>query len=141
MSEFVFPSPDQPEFFRSRGIGSDGGLPCLVTGRILGFCPNISGFPRGLAGAHRVIAMLGGRAKLAYRHHEPNYIQVKIGVSEEHTDVLTRLHRGITFLDGIITPKIIDYALHRGPPPFPISVIEGMSAEIDALKRLHAEAV
>lgn len=103
---------EHPEYFSSRGQGSDYNIPSLVTGNHLEFCTNIAAYVRSKEAGERILAMLKGRARLDLRAYEPNYIQIKIGVEDQYVGVLTRLHEATVLMEGIITPRIIAWALY-----------------------------
>lgn len=103
------------ELWSPRGIGMDYRLPCLVTGEPLDMCPNVSGFVRSREAGERVVAMLGGRARLDYRPREPRWTQVKVGVKPEHEAVLERLCSAAA--DGVLTTSKIQWALDPEKSP------------------------
>lgn len=102
---------DHPEYWSPRGIGSEWNLTCLVTGKEEKLMPNISGFVRSKAAGERIVKMFNGRARLDFRTYEPNWIQVKVGVLEEHKEVLVRLQNAVMTCEGMLTPEIIQWAL------------------------------
>ncbi len=122
-------------FFRSRGIGSEYGLTCLVTGEQKGLMDNISAFVVSRLEGERAVRMLKGRPFLDYRPHEPDWIQVKVGVIHEHRLVLTRLHEGTTALNGILTPQLLKWALlpdqFPGYEPFVLRRLKETQARLD----------
>lgn len=102
---------DHPEYWSPRGLGSEWNLTCLVTGKEERLMPNISGFVRSKAAGERVVKMFDGRARLDWRESEPNWIQVKVGVIEEHKEVLVRLFDAVMTCEGMLTPEIIKWAI------------------------------
>lgn len=102
MNDMVYWSP--------RGIGCDG-VPCFVTKNMkCDLRSNISGFVSSREDADKVVNIFGGYARLDFRAHEPNWIQVKVGVEKEHTEVLDRLMAACS--DTILTPKKLAWAVN-----------------------------
>lgn len=134
-----------PQFFRPRGLGRDGNFPCLVTGVHLDFAENLSGFVTSKTAGEKVLAMLGGRARLDYRDYEPNWVQVKIGVAKGHEAVLQRLCDATAACDNIISPRMILWALDPescpGYEPHGLKMYRQIRAEYDALKKSLAAPV
>ncbi|QIG71122.1 hypothetical protein EVB32_015 [Rhizobium phage RHph_TM39] len=113
-----------PAYWHARGIGYEWNLPCLVTGvhDKNALMENISGFVSTREEGYRVVNMFfGGRARLDVRKHEPNYLQVKVGVMKEHREVLERLMDANTISGGILTIKNVMWAIdpenHPGYDP------------------------
>lgn len=111
--------------WNSRGIGSEFGLPCFVTGAPStgpgDLKPNIAAFVESQeAGTVIVASMFNGLARLDYREKEPNWIQVKVGVVKEHKAALEELDRLTRANNNIITPTIIkaarEFSLSRQAP-------------------------
>lgn len=97
-------------YWSPRGIGCDS-VPCFVTKNSkFDLRPNISGFVSSREDGQKVVDMFGGYARLDYREHEPNWIQVKVGVEKEHEEMLDRLMIAIN--DGILTPKRLAWAIN-----------------------------
>jgi len=82
------------EFFNSRGIGSDSIAMDFITGDPIEgpIAANIAAYVRSKKAGEHIVDMFQGRARLDYREHEPNYIQVKVGVNVENTGALQLLH-------------------------------------------------
>jgi hypothetical protein len=103
-----------PEQFSSRGIGQEWNLHCFVTGTPpkgdVDLKPNIAAFVESRQAGERVVAMFNGLARLDYRPHEPNWIQVKVGVLPEHIDALRELDRLTREGGDVISPEIIAQA-------------------------------
>ena len=96
------------EFFRSRGIGMDH-CSCFVCGtKGLVYLSNIAAFVQCKEAGERVVAMFSQGARLDYRAHEPDRVQVKIGACDEHLSNLERLDT--LTRDGIITKARITSA-------------------------------
>lgn len=104
-------NPEHPEYWRARGVGFGVGT-CLVTGETDVGGPDIAGFVSSREAGERVVALFGGRARLDYRDFEPNWIQVKVVVKEEHKDVMTRLMSASSCCEGMLSPRMILWALH-----------------------------
>lgn len=104
---------NKTENFRSRGIGFEYNLNCFVTGRqpTAGFgLDNIAAFVDSREAGERVVEMFNGLARLDYRPKEPNWIQVKVGASEQHLPQLEELNRLTRNNGNKITKKIIEQA-------------------------------
>ena len=108
---------DHPEFWRARGVGSNGGWKSLVTGEFVEFGPDISGFVSSKEAGERIVDLLDGRAYLDFRPFEPNWIQVKLIVEKEHRGVLQRLYDANLVCEGMIRPRTIAWAID--PEQFP----------------------
>lgn len=121
----VVPS-DHPEYFKARGIGFDWDLTCLVTGEQRSVMPNVSGFVRSREAGERVVALFSGRAFLDFRASEPRWCQVKVGVIEEHKEVLERLCSASWACNGMIDSNVIAWALD------PLGVPGGQPAGLKA---------
>lgn len=99
------------EFFRSRGIGLDL-CTCFIcgtndrTGNGHSYLHNIAAFVQCKAAGERVVKMFQRGARLDYREHEPDRVQVKIGACDKHLENLKELHRLIA-KDGVITQEMI----------------------------------
>jgi hypothetical protein len=135
MSAHPFPQDlDHPEFFTPRGIGIDGGFPCLVTGVYLDCAANIAAFVVSREAGERVVSMLGGRARLDFREYEPNWLQVKLGVSKGHEAVLQRLYDATSSSGNVITPRMIAWALDPaecpGYQPYGLRRIDEMKSRV-----------
>lgn len=99
------------EFFRSRGIGLDS-CACFVCGaqqnrneRGSVFLNNIAAFAQCKEAGERVVAMFPQGARLDYREHEPDRVQVKIGACDLHLPHLQKLD--LLVQDGIISENRI----------------------------------
>lgn len=87
--------PEGGDFFRSRGVGLDEVPSCFVCGadRSGEYSPNISAFVQCKEAGERVVCdLFQGRARLDFREHEPDYLQVKVGTCKEHESYLDELH-------------------------------------------------
>jgi hypothetical protein len=105
--------PDEGgEFFHSRRIGLDHTPACFVCG---GDSPrmrsNIAAFVRTKEAGERIVGMFDqvrGGARLDYRNHEPDRVQVKVGACDDHLKRLEFL--GSICQDGRITEERIQAA-------------------------------
>lgn len=107
---------DHPEFMNPRGIGSNGGWISLVTGESVDFGPDMACFVSKEAG-ERIVKHLDGRAYLDFRPSEPNWVQLKLIVEEEHKPVLVRLYDALVVSEGMIRPRLLAWAID--PVNFP----------------------
>lgn len=93
------------EHFRSRGIGLDSGLTCFVCGgSSSGYLKNIAAFVNTKEAGERVVALFdafNGGARLDYREHSPDRVQVKVGACGKHGPHLKKLD--LLCEDGRIT--------------------------------------
>lgn len=118
-----------------RSVGSNGGWASLVTGQHVDFGPDLSIFVQNRSDAFRLVdwvtptleeqreiaAVLDpenqhrvkrvDRAKVDYRDFEPNWLQVKLIVEEEHRAVLERLAEAVSLRDGYLDEALIQWAL------------------------------
>lgn len=99
------------EFFHSRGIGLDN-VPCFMCpGSETTLRDNIAAFVQCKAAGERVVEMFrkiaGGGARLDYRNHEPDRVQVKVGACKKHRPNLDRLNELVGESDGILTENIL----------------------------------
>jgi hypothetical protein len=85
--------PEGGEFLHARPIGKDWVPACFVCGKPLELAPNIAAFVQCKEAGERVVKLFEGRARLDYREYEPDRIQVKIGVCEDHGDQLEELYK------------------------------------------------
>lgn len=97
------------EFFRCRGIGSDVTPGCFVCGGDRKIYENIAAFVQCKESGERIVGMFSEGAWLDYRHHEPDYVQVKIGACRKHIKNLRRLRE--LSKDGIINEDRIKKAI------------------------------
>lgn len=130
-------------YWQPRGIGSNGGWPCLVTGNFVPFGPDLSGFVASKEDGEAVVEMFGGNAKLDFRPSEPNWIQVKVIVGDEqHRAVLQRLYDGVTILGGFLNPKVLAWALepeaHPGYEPLALRTIRELKAKLEEARSILA---
>lgn len=95
------------EFFRSRGIGLDQTPGCFVCGGNETLHANISGFVNTKEAGERVVAMFDKGARLDFRLHEPDRIQVKIGACNNHRKNLEKLDELIKETTVITADMII----------------------------------
>lgn len=122
------------EVWKPRGIGSDYGLRCFVTGAERDLMPNISGFVTSKESGERVVAMFGGLARLDFRPSEPNWIQVKVGALPEHMSALQDLYR-YAVISGRVTPKAIEAAKTSSP----FAEIADLKTKLDEARRKAIE--
>ncbi len=118
-----------------RSVGSNSGWASLVTGKYVEFGPDLSLFVQNRSDAFRLVdwvtptleeqreiaAVLDpenqhrvkrvDRAKVDYRDFEPNWLQVKLIVEEEHRAVLERLAEALYLRDGYLDEKLIRWAI------------------------------
>lgn len=97
---------DIPEPFNPRGIGLDYVDSCAVCGAVANVYPNISGFVQSAASGRYIVSLFKQGAKLDYRDYEPDWLQVKIGVCDDHKGSLERLYTE-TLSTKRITRKLI----------------------------------
>jgi hypothetical protein len=95
------------EFLSSRGIGLDSTPGCFVCGGKQGMYNNIAAFVITKAAGERVVAMFHQGARLDYREHEPDWIQVKIGACNRHLPNLQILDGLIDLQGGVITAEMV----------------------------------
>lgn len=132
MNDMVYWSP--------RGIGYDS-VPCFITKKPEDGRPNISGFVSSIAEGEKVVNIFGGYARLDYRSHEPNWIQVKVGVDKEYEEVLDRLM--VACSDAILTPKKLAWAINppenRDGEPLAVKIArsEGTKSYATVAKRVQ----
>jgi len=106
--------PEDGEFFSSRGIGLDD-CTCFVCGTHdrdgLGhtMLNNISAFVQCKEAGERIVGMIQRGARLDYREHEPDYVQVKIGACDKHLPNLELLNKLCS--DGVIKLERVTAAL------------------------------
>jgi hypothetical protein len=104
------------EHWAPRGIGTESGLPCFVTGErpeFPGFTPNISGFVNSKEAGERVVEMFDGLARLDFRPHEPQWIQVKVGALQEHAAVLNLLMEKVIKAGNRISRNMIQETIRQ----------------------------
>ncbi len=86
------------EFFRSRGIGVDE-CTCFVCGINdrdgygHNYLHNIAAFVQCKVAGERIIALFQQGARLDYREHSPDRVQVKIGACDSHLTNLQKLDK------------------------------------------------
>lgn len=98
---------DWPEPFASRGIGQEWIDQCAVCGKKIDLAQNIAAYVKSAASGRHVVGMFAQGARLDLRKFEPNYIQVKIGVCDDHLPQLEALDQ-ITHANGnVITRKMV----------------------------------
>ncbi|MBP9801450.1 MAG: hypothetical protein KBC83_02150 [Candidatus Moranbacteria bacterium] len=93
------------EYFRSRGIGMETTPGCFVCGGERALYHNIAAFVQTKEAGERVVGMFAHGARLDYRSHEPDRVQVKIGACHGHLANLECLDRLVE--GGVITTEII----------------------------------
>lgn len=97
--------------FRTRGIGSEFGR-CFKCDCAQGLMSNISAFVDSKKNGEKVVKLFNSHGVyLDYREFEPNWIQVKILACNKHLPDLQSLNKAI--FEGVITPKIIEDAVHE----------------------------
>ncbi len=101
---------DGGEFFSSRGIGFDQTPGCFVCGGTDGLRHNIAAFVQCKAAGERVVAMFAHGARLDYREHEPDRVQVKVGACDAHKTRLEHLHALTRDANGVITDAMVAQA-------------------------------
>lgn len=99
------------EYFHSRGIGLEFRLVCFCCGfDPEGTClDNIAAFVQCKASGERIVNMFNSRARLDYREHSPDRVQVKIGACKQHLPNLEKMHSLVG--DGRITKDRIAQAI------------------------------
>lgn len=125
-----------PHFkFGMRGIGADVVPCCFVCGKKQSLYSNIAAFVQSREVGQAVVALFDveadgaeapdHRARLDFRQHEPNWIQVKIGSCDEHKDNLEKLAT-MTSIYGVIRARdiadarnnvLFDYTLKPAEKP------------------------
>lgn len=112
-----------------RGVGRNGGWVSLVTGLLVDNGPDLSMFVKSRADAYRLVDWVTpiesadnyriDRARVDYRAFEPQWLQVKLIVEEEHQEVLNRLSEVLYLRDGYLDAELIKWAIdpdnHRDP--------------------------
>jgi len=96
------------EIFKSRGLGTEFGLKCFVTGE-KSDGPNIAAFVESKEAGERIVKMFNGRAKLSYREREPDWIQVKVGVTNKYKIALEKLNYLVSD-ENIINKEMVEDA-------------------------------
>jgi hypothetical protein len=84
--------PKAEYIFRPRGIGLDLTPGCYVCGGEQKMYNNISGFVASRTDGQLIKHLFATGARLDYRDHEPNWIQVKIGACDTHLPNLQHLY-------------------------------------------------
>lgn len=102
------------EFFKSRGIGLDSTPGCFVCGGRQGMYNNIAAYVQTKAAGERIVTMFVHGARLDFREHEPEYIQVKVGACKKHLPQLEYLHE-LTAIKQIIMEEMIQIASRYTP--------------------------
>jgi len=77
--------------FAPRGIGSDNCPCCFVCGEGGGLMANIAAFVKSKEEGEKIVSWFDGRARLDWRPHEPDWIQIKVGTCKEHRRQLEEL--------------------------------------------------
>lgn len=97
--------------FSPRGIGRDNCPCCYVCGptepSISRLMDNLSGFVKTKKDGEELVEWFGGSARLDFREREPDYLQVKFGVCDNHLPNLKHL-RALTSKYGVIREKDIE---------------------------------
>ena len=96
------------EHFSSRGIGMDTTPGCFVCGGESTLHHNIAAFVRTKAAGERVVGMFKCGARLDYRPHYPDRVQVKVGACHGHLVNLERLDQLVQ--GGVITQDNVSQA-------------------------------
>ncbi|RJQ28064.1 hypothetical protein C4565_04220 [Candidatus Parcubacteria bacterium] len=94
------------EYFRSRGIGLDETPGCFVCGGSTKLHSNIAAFVQCKEAGERIVKMFETGARLDYREHEPDRIQVKIGACDKHFRNLEMLHNKTSETGTIVAEMI-----------------------------------
>jgi len=92
--------------FRSRGVGTEGGIGCFITGSDYQSA-NLAAFVKSKEEGEQIVQWFGQGAYLDYRPSEPNWIQVKVGVCDKFKPYLQKLHE-IVSVHGVIRKVDID---------------------------------
>lgn len=140
-----------------RGVGRNGGWASLVTGQLVDHGPDLSLHVKNRVDAYAIVEMVtpiqteeernsGGkrvehldRAKVDYRSFEPDWLQVKLIVEEEHEGVLQRLSTALLYRDGYLDARLIRWALDPDTQhPCAIKVIERLEKKVAELEILAA---
>lgn len=88
--------------FAPRGIGTDVCPGCFICGaKKNSMMPNIAAFVSSKEDGEKIVGWFDKKAKLDYRPHEPNWIQVKVGACENHISNLNKLYNA-TAVYGVI---------------------------------------
>lgn len=97
-------------------IGSDW-VPCFITGAPKRLRSNITGFAESREAGERLVMLFGGPqyAHLDFRAHEPDWVQVKVGVDPEYVGALFRLAQLVTANKGFVTPGIVQQVRKESP--------------------------
>jgi hypothetical protein len=108
--------------FRPRGIGLDIVPYCFVCGKKIRspltdhignpYLNNIAAFVASKKEGEEIEQWFGGAARLDYRQHEPNWVQLKVGSCDEHLHNLEKLYE-LTGQYGLIRKSIIAEALNH----------------------------
>ena len=104
------PRPDiHPEYFSSRGIGSEFGTACFVCGQGGNtLYSNIAAFVKSKEAGQRVVEMFDNvGVRLDYREFEPDWIQVKIMACKDHLVNLEKLDE-MSRVDRVLTHKMVE---------------------------------
>ncbi len=98
------------EFFRSRGIGLDNTPGCFICGRGPGLHHNIAAFVQCKQSGERIVGMFQSGARLDYREHSPDRVQVKIGACDQHKQNLELLDTLTSRAKGVLKAAMISEA-------------------------------
>jgi hypothetical protein len=90
--------------FQSRGTGAEWLKECFVCGKASeDILDNIAAFVKSKEDGEKIVSeFFHGRAKLDFRPHEPNWIQVKVGTCMKHYSNLEFLHVRTRGQGGVI---------------------------------------
>lgn len=94
------------EFFRARGIGKDWTPGCFVCGGEKKVYNNLAGFVNTKEAGERAMLLFDKGARVDYREHDPDYVQVKIGACNNHLENLEKLLE-LTTENGTITEEMV----------------------------------
>lgn len=95
--------------FKSRGIGLDVCPGCIICGGKSGMMDNIAAFVNSKSDGDKILPWFNKSfdcAYLDYREYEPNWIQVKVGACEKHTEAL-KLLDALTSTHGVIREHVV----------------------------------
>lgn len=110
---------DQPIEWHLRGIGREGGL-CIITGEDVSLGYNLSGLVKTREDGELIVDLFQGLAKLDYRSHEPNRVQVKVIVdTQENEYILEELTAVVKINGDFIRPSQIANFMSRHCLPRP----------------------
>ncbi len=101
------------EFFHPRGLGKDWTPGCFVCGGPRDLYDNVAAFVQCREAGDRVVAMFERGARLDYREHEPDRVQVKVGACAAHAGSLRALMRATAAEQRVTAAMVRDAAESR----------------------------